>query len=281
MSTPDPFLFKDPHGDPELLAAYYSAHPQEMPAGGQIMPAQQSGVEEMKMAYVEDVAAIGSGGLIPGSDMTVAGIPMNVGQDRSLWERVLSPTGGENLAYGTLPIGGLSTLLSGLGITIPAGVATALGVGGAIYGGLQALGLGEGGGLFGNNLLGGDGYALGSTGLTVGGPGVAEVTKGGTVLKEWSAKYNWGKLTYWLVQKTNSKVRYIIMHDSRTGKLKWWRWRTPHLAVIGKNMPSHKQITRLRRNLSRHKADINTMRKLVDPAGYMKSAGYYKPRRRR
>lgn len=41
--------------------------------------------------------------------------------------------------------------------------------------------------------------------------------------------------------------------------------RVPSIAHIGKNMPSHKQITRLRRNLKRHTADAKTILQITSP----------------
>ncbi len=43
-------------------------------------------------------------------------------------------------------------------------------------------------------------------------------------------------------------------------------------AHIGKNMPNHRQITRLRRNLHRHRADAITILRIVSP-GSLRSAG--------
>lgn len=41
--------------------------------------------------------------------------------------------------------------------------------------------------------------------------------------------------------------------------------RTPSIAHIGKNMPSHKMLTRLRRNLKKHADDARTILKIVNP----------------
>jgi len=157
------------------------------------------------------------------------------------------------------------------------GAGALAGIGSAIYGILQALGLGEGGGLFGNNLLGGDEFMLG--GIPFGGPGLPE-PPAQYVLKEWHVSYPWGRLQYYLVQLPRGG-RKIAMYNTKTGKWKVWSWRKPHLAVIGKNMPSHKQLTRLRRNLSRHRVDASTILKYTDPVGYAKRLGYRKYRRRR
>ncbi|GAI05254.1 unnamed protein product, partial [marine sediment metagenome] len=56
------------------------------------------------------------------------------------------------------------------GVTLPAWLPALAGVAAAGYGAYQALGGGEGGGLFGLNVLGGDEFAMG--GLEFGGPGL-------------------------------------------------------------------------------------------------------------
>lgn len=150
-------------------------------------------------------------------------------------------------------------------LTAVAGAVPALagvaGVAGAVYGGLQALGLGEGEGLFGLDVLGGDTQYVG--GVPLGGPGLAE-PPAEYLLKEWHVNYDWGRLQYYLV-KMPGQSRKIFMYNTKTKRWKWWVWRTPHLAVIGKNMPSHKMITRLRRNLSRHTADARSILKITSP----------------
>ena len=207
------------------------------------------------------------------------------GQTISPQEAAYVNAQGGQVAAGQLPIKqagfplaipGIAALTTGISGLIPALAGFAGLLGGGIAG-AQALGLGEGGGLFGNNLLGGDDFTLG--GVEFGGPGLSEPTAK-QVIKEWHVKYDWGTLQYYLVQ-VSERSRKIFMYNTRTKKWKYWTWRTPHIAVIGKNMPSHKQITRLRRNLSRHKADARTILKLADPTGYAKSLGYrnYKKRR--
>lgn len=180
-------------------------------------------------------------------------------------------------------IGGLSAL----GIAIPEPITTALGIAGLGYLGLQALGLGEGGGIGGNNLLGGDVSTIPGTDIKLGGPGLAEPGPGTgwALLKEWHVNYSWGRLQYYLIQKIGSKGkntnRYIALYNTRTREWKAWRFKPPQLAVIGKNMPRHQMLTRLRRNLSRHKADARTVLKFADPVGYAKQLGYRNYKRRR
>jgi hypothetical protein len=152
---------------------------------------------------------------------------------------------------------------------VPA-AATAVGIATALY---QLLGGGEGEGLFGNDLLGGGGGGNGggviggsnfAGGIPIGGPGLAEPSKE-ILLKEWHVSYDWGRLQYYLVVKPGTNRRYIMMYNTRKKSWKVWAWRKPVLAVIGKNMPSHKMLTRLRRNLKRHTDDAKTLLKLVSP----------------
>ncbi len=150
-------------------------------------------------------------------------------------------------------------------------------VGGAIAG----LGLG---GMFGGDEA--PGTELSPTGgmpAPLGGPGLKEPGSP-YLIKEWHVTYPKGRIQYYLVQRMglNGAIsRYIMMYKTWDKTWKWWRWRAPHLAVIGKNMPSHKMITRLRRNLKRHKADARTITQLTDPVGYAKGLGYKKYKRGR
>ncbi|GAI23933.1 unnamed protein product, partial [marine sediment metagenome] len=69
-------------------------------------------------------------------------------------------------------VAGIPAAAGALGLTLPAWLAGILGVAAAGYAGYQALGGGEGGGLFGLNVLGGDEFEMG--GLEFGGPGLPE-----------------------------------------------------------------------------------------------------------
>lgn len=184
-------------------------------------------------------------------------------------------------------IGAVPAALSAVGISAPAWLLAALGVAGAGYGIYQALGGGEGGGLFGNNLLGGDVSTIPGSPIEIGGPGLAEPGPGTgwNLIREWHVNYDWGTLQYYLVQKMGSRSRlsnrWIAMYNTRTKMWKAWRWVPPKLAVIGKNLPRHQMLTRLRANLSRHKADARTILKYADPTGYAKTLGYRKYRRRK
>lgn len=153
------------------------------------------------------------------------------------------------------------------------GLATLVGVGSALYGLYQALGGGEGEGLFGLDIFGGDSQSVG--GVELGGPGLAEPSAD-MVEKEWHVNYDWGTLQYYLVRLASGRKK-ILLYNTKTKKWKAWAWRTPRLAVIGKNMPSHKMITRLRRNLKKHSADARTILRMTSPTSL---ASYSKKRRR-
>ncbi len=140
-------------------------------------------------------------------------------------------------------------------------------------------------GMFGGE-EGAPGAAISPTGgmpVPIGGPGLAEPGKP-YLIKEWHVSYPKGRIQYYLVQRmalSGAVQRYIMMYKTWDKTWKWWRWRSPSLAVIGKNMPSHKMITRLRRNLKKHGDDAKTILKLTNPVAYAKSMGYKKYSKRR
>lgn len=167
--------------------------------------------------------------------------------------------------------GDLSGILAQLG-GVGGAIGTIGGIAATAYGIYEALGGGEGEGLFGLDILGGNGNgsvsAPGSNYLgpvPLSGPGLAE-PPAQWVLKEWHVNYTNPsfKLQYYLVQIPSGR-RYIYLWNSRTGQWKYWPWRKPSLAVIGKNMPTHKMLTRLRRNLKKHTADAKSLLKLTSP----------------
>lgn len=102
-------------------------------------------------------------------------------------------------------------------------------------------------------------------GVPFGGPGLAEPGKP-YLLKEWhirmDSKDGDFDLQFYLTMTPSGRKR-IFMYNQRTKS--WKTWAMPSLAVIGKNMPSHKMITRLRRNLSRQTKDAQTILKLTAP----------------
>jgi len=113
------------------------------------------------------------------------------------------------------------------------------------------------------------------------GPGLHEPPSD-YLVKEWKRRidsregdYN---LQYYLVKLPGRPYR-IWMYSQKTRV--WKSWGLPTPAVIGKNMPSHKMLTRLRRNLKRHKDDAKTILKIADPAGFLKTQGYQKRRTHR
>jgi len=130
-----------------------------------------------------------------------------------------------------------------------------------------ALGGALGGGDEGQEVIGG---------VPLGGPGLAE-PPARMVLKEWHISTQRGDLQFYLVQTPRGKR--IFMYNTRTKS--WKSWLPPRLSVIGKNLPSHKMIVRLRRNLKRHTADAKTILQLTSPQTLMKSRGWRKPSKRR
>jgi hypothetical protein len=118
-------------------------------------------------------------------------------------------------------------------------------------------------------------------GVPFGGPGLAE-PGGRYLLKEWhirmDSKQGDFSLQFYLTMTPSGRKR-IFMYNTRTKA--WKTWTPPRLSVIGKNMPSHRMITRLRHNLKRHSDDAKTILKLTNPAAYMKQLGYRKYSRKR
>lgn len=253
-------------------------------------PAQKAAYEAKAAAAIERQVRAGNTSVISGKNSQAADL-ISRGADMPYTEAILFdvgvnvppkgvqgtpqiPLAGAGLGAGAGIIGGTTamtsvgtTALTAAGALLPAlaGVGgtlgTIAGVAGTAYGALQALGLGEGGGLFGNNLLGGDTSYI--NGIPLGGPGLAE-PPAEMVEKEWHVNYDGFKLQYYLVRMPSGGKK-IAMYNTRTKKWKAWSWRTPRLAVIGKNMPSHKMIVRLRKNLSKHRADAETLLKLTSP----------------
>lgn len=192
---------------------------------------------------------------------------------------VLPPGGGlPPISTAGLPLA-IPAALGALGVAMPAWLAGIIGVGAAGYAGYQALGGGEGGGLFGLNVLGGDEFAMG--GLEFGGPGLPEPTEPYT---EWHVG---NKQFYYVKQYTSTgafKNGKVAMYNRDTKRWKVWTLPKPSLAIIGKNRPSHRMLTRLRRNLSRQTADAKTILKITQPAALestKKAGGKWVPGKKR
>lgn len=168
--------------------------------------------------------------------------------------------------------------LSALGL--PGWLAALLGVAGAGFGIYQALGGGEGGGILNNNLLGGDEFVLEGPGpdVILGGPGLPEPAAS-MVAREWRNTYQikGGSFAVQFYQLIDGR---IISYNQRTKQYKMWKPTGGYLSVIGKNMPSHRMLTRLHRNLKRHTQDAKTILKIASPGTYLKTQGYYKRKRR-
>jgi len=140
---------------------------------------------------------------------------------------------------------------------IPGGGLAGIGAAaGGLYGLAQGLGLGEGGGLFGLNLLGGDDFVMG--GVEMGGPGLAEPK---APYREWRIG---NKQFYAIRPIRKGSGTKIIMYDRESKRWRYWTLKSNN-AIIGKNMPSHRMLTRLRRNLSKQSADAKTILKITSP----------------
>jgi len=202
------------------------------------------------------------------------GLPAGVGTFAGVGA-VLAPPGAPPVQPQIFPaLAGIPAAAGAAGIALPAWLLAALGIAGAGYAGYQALGGGEGGGLFGLNILGGDDLTIG--GLEFGGPGLPEPKLPYT---EWHV----GNKQFYHVPIPTATGKYrakVAMYNKDTGRWKVWNFNPPHLAVIGKNMPRHQMITRLRRNLRRHTADAKTILQVSSPAYYAKMHGYKKYKRR-
>jgi len=157
--------------------------------------------------------------------------------------------------------------LASLGV--PASVLTLLGLAGGAYGLYQALGGGQGLGIGGINLLGGqEGYIPGTM-IPLGGPFLPE-PPAEMVVKEWSTG------TAQFYQLIDGRIAVYAK-----SKKSWKVYRPYKPCVIGKNMPSHRMMTRLHRYLARHKADATTILKITSPVAYARHLGYRKYGRRR
>jgi len=180
--------------------------------------------------------------------------------------------GGQSLAKGSLGalVPAIGAAAGALGLSMPASLAAILGIAGAGYAGYQALGGGKGGGLFDNNLLGGDDFMMG--GVEFGGPGLAEPLQ---PYSEWHI----GNKQFYHMSRYTAAGKYagakVAMYNKDTGKCKVWSLPKPHLAIIGKNMPSHRMLTRLSRNMKRHTADAKTVLKITSPHSLAGRGGYH------
>jgi len=121
-------------------------------------------------------------------------------------------------------------------------------------------------------------------GVPFGGPGLKE-PGGKYLLKEWKIRMDSKEgdfnLQFYLTQNDRGTKR-IFMYSQRTKA--WKSWPMPRLSVIGKNLPSHQMLTRLRRNLKRHTDDAVTILKLTSPGkleSTHKRGGRWVPGRKR
>ena len=127
-------------------------------------------------------------------------------------------------------------------------------------------------------LTGGEEEAVaGTTLVPFGGPGLAEPGKP-YLLKEWHRTLMGVHCQFYLVESSRGTKR-IYMYNTSTKR--WKSWAMPKLAVIGKNLPSHRMLSRLRGNLRRHTKDARTILKLVSPHSLAAPKHHYHTRYRR
>jgi hypothetical protein len=104
------------------------------------------------------------------------------------------------------------------------------------------------------------------------GPGLREPHKD-YLLKEWHLTLMGAHCQFYLTENARGQKR-IWCYNTEKGT--WKSWALPKLAVIGKNMPSHKMLARLRHNLKRHTDDAKTILSITSPAYYATMHGYHK-----
>lgn len=242
-------------------------------AAGQVAAGGVGSAEPSVAIMQTPVGMAGSGQALAGLGFTpgvLAGVGLGAGAGVVVGQQFPMPAAIPNLA----------PALGALGVAFPAlasltGALAPVAAGAAgIYGLLQLLGLGEGGGLFGTNLLGGDVSSIGR--IQLGGPGLAE-PDARYVIKEWARDTAAGRVQYYRVQQPGMKKPVTVGYYVNFKR--WVQFKAPHLAVIGKKLPSHKQLTRLKRNLVRHAADARTILKITSPASLASSGGDHRRRR--
>jgi len=200
-------------------------------------------------------ASMGIQGMMGMSGVPAAGPGPGTGAEPAPWYMPKPSPSGEPLQVvesgGPLALAG--PLLGAAGITLPTAITALLGAIGVGYAGYQALGGGEGGGIGGLNILGGDEGFIPGTMVPLGGPGLPE-PPAAMVAKEWST----------------GTAQFYMLIDGRIAvyskkKKRWKIYRPQKMAVIGKNLPSHRTLVRLRHNLKRHKDDAISIIKMVAP----------------
>ena len=223
---------------------------------------------------MDDIAMSGTYAATPAQQMVIRPSALSPVPGGSIWDQPgVKQAGLPAIA----PVIGAAA--GALGLATPAWLTAILGAGAAAVGGAQALGYGEGGGIFGVNLFGGDEFTMG--GVEFGGPGLPEPTQPYT---EWHS----GNKQFYHMSQYTAAGKYagakVAMYNKDTGKWKVWNLPKPHLAVIGKNMPRHQMLTRLRRNLKRHTSDAKTILKLTQPSAlesHRRPGGRYVPGKKR
>ena len=160
----------------------------------------------------------------------------------------------------------------------------AMGAGGVLVAALgqagQAAGAGAGTGqILAAGALGGAGALAMSNGngkvsiggVPLGGPGLAE-PPANMVAKEWKIRFD-SKQGDFNVQYYQLIDGRMMSYNQRTKR--WHIWRPKKMVVIGKKLPSHQMLTRLRRYLKKHADDAKTILKITNPT--LLSKGRFPP----
>jgi len=238
-------------------------------------------LSELKTADAEYIAGAAGPVTMFGGGEVITDLSRPEGQQvLSLAEQALPGIGGGGAIQGLLGALGISGGLAGT-------IGTVASIGMGLYGAWQALGGGEGEGLFGLDILGGGTPGTGGNmttglgnyvdGVPLGGPGLAE-PPAAWIEKEWTTVQGGTKCQYYLV-RTPTGPRRVVMYNFRTKRYKSWPIRKSSAAYIGKKLPSHKMIVRLRRNLGKHTADAKTILKITSPGSLATSSSHRRHRR--
>jgi hypothetical protein len=112
--------------------------------------------------------------------------------------------------------------------------------------------------LFDGDNGGGNGQVVPGTNIVLQGPGLKEPK----AVKEWSIRMD-SKQGDFKLQFYRLADGRVACYNQRTGV--WKAWRPYKMAVIGKKLPAHKTLARLRRLLNKHADDAVTILKLTKP----------------
>ena len=191
--------------------------------------------------------------------------------------RAVSPSyrpSGAGALPGGLGFGGTPAVSNILPI-VPVVTATATSLGlPAILAGLLGAGAGYGLSQLGN----GNGQTMIGP-VPLGGPGLKEPSAD-MIAKEWKIRFDCkeGDFNVQYYQLINGRM---CSYNQRTGQ--WKTWIPKKMVVIGKKLPSHQMLVRLRSYLKKHSDDAVTILKITNPGKlrqYQRVATGYKVQRK-